>query len=354
MTQPIGAPGRPFDWTGPDEPTSPTLYPPLSDPPEPPDLPAVDGERYPGLGRSAAESPVAQIIFAHHRAHDAVMQQRLDAFRKTLLAPYHMNTDSVPVAPPFQMMRPVAPDKLRHLTAIATSLKIGPADLNRVVHGRGTPDQVHRLTQRLIDEGSVPAPSTEARTLEARVRLMMHQHGLGFDCTGYVAPAFLASRGLDRAHSPLAGRPAENEDLSALDSRGFAPVSVDATRPGDIIVLDPPRYESVGHRAIVYASRDATREDRMNLGALLEMNAAGAVDDLVPKMLQATDLRVIHVDSSWGSGGDPRAGGVNRCAWWHSASTGTWAWTDRSGQLAAGRQPYDHPLQAAYRPRGEL
>jgi cell wall-associated NlpC family hydrolase len=362
MTQPIGpyaqSPWREDD--GESSPSAPPVFPAINDPPEPPELPDVDAQLLARLATFSSSSPNAspmvQALATLHRARDAQVQQRLDVFRTQAIAAYHTPSGDVRVAPPFRIGgQPIAPDNQRFVAEAGHRLGLSDADVARLLTGRGTPEQVQAVTQALIDAGRLPPASDSAPSIGARIRLMMYQHGVGFDCAGYVAQAFLASRSVDRPHSQLRDLAPENDQLCDLQSRGFVRVDLDATRPGDVIVLGKSPADSYGHRVIVYAARDATLDDRATLLRLV-LEHRPKMDpqrDLLKRLAGSASLRVLVVDSSWGNNGDPQRGGVERKIWWHSQATGQWAGTDPNGAPVMTDGPYNHPVEGAYRPQGE-
>jgi cell wall-associated NlpC family hydrolase len=291
-----------------------------------------------------------------HHTRDGQVQQRLDGFRSQAIATYHTPSGDLRVAAPFRMSgQPVAPDNLRSVAEVSAHLGLSEVDVARLQAGRGTPEHVQRVTQALIDAGRMPPASDTAPSIGARIRLMMYEHGVGFDCAGYVAQAFFASRSIDRAHSQLRDQAPENDQLRDLQSRGFVRVGLDATRPGDIVVLGKPPTDGYGHRVIVYAARNATEDDRAAIRRLVLEHTpkSYAQRDLLKRLADSASLRVLVVDSSWGNNADPQRGGVERKIWWHSQATGQWAGTDRDGAPVMTAGPYNHPVEGAYRPRNE-
>jgi cell wall-associated NlpC family hydrolase len=173
----------------------------------------------------------------------------------------------------------------------------------------------------------------------------MFTHGIGLDCAGYVQQAFLSVQGISRENAGF--HVARNENLSGLAARGFTRVSIDDIRPGDLLILGPvPRSNphAVGHTAIVYDVHDTTEEEHAYL------QRAGRVPTTTsgPRA-----MRTIVLDSSWGNGGDPTRGGVQRRSFWQDKTTGLWTWSDPSGVLRSGPAgfPYDHPIEGFYRRR---
>ncbi len=111
--------------------------------------------------------------------------------------------------------------------------------------GRPTPDQFCPVVQAIID-GVVRnggSPSTESQ-----IRMLMWNYGVGIDCAGYVQQAFLAVRKGTRATYGM--KDIGNENLAALSPRAFRTVPVERAHIGDLIILDPPEGETVGHMIV--------------------------------------------------------------------------------------------------------
>ena len=364
---------RPSDEDGaPPAPASRALA--LSpDPPEPPLLPYADSALYTRAIRAMSTPREAQeagleVTLDPERHRDALVQQRLDIFRALATTRFRAEGADALVTAPFQMGGFTAgPGNAAIVRAVAQSIGLSEDEATRALFGRATPGQVHRLAQGLIDAGRLPAPNG-TETLAARIRRMMYDHGVGFDCAGYVAQAFLASRAMGRAQSPLRSVPAVTDDLSRLEGRGFVRVPITSARPGDIVALAAPAHEAVGHRVIVYAARVATNDDRifvfnraaealsraMNRGRSNEISVAQRDLRSVETFLRQPGLRALVVDSSWGASQVSDFGGVERRIWLQDERTGQWAWTDAVTAAHVSDKPYDHPVQGVYRPAREL
>jgi hypothetical protein len=254
------------------------------------------------------------------------VQKRLDAFLAKATPTYRLpaeggGTVAVPVATPFRMggkteVRPGETDEttLRYaaqdervskhaseLTAIAGKLGIGPVALGAIQVGRGTPSQIHALTQALIDANKL-SPATNGESDVVRVRRMMCDYGIGTDCAGYVQQALVAAQGITRAQAGLDPQ-MTNESLSNLSPTRFSRVAVEDARAGDVLALGPPPgSHEVGHRLIVFDRHDASPEE------LARYCKAGT-------SLDRSHLTVLSVDSSYGSSALPAKGGVGRQTW---------------------------------------
>lgn len=281
---------------------------------------------------------------------------RLNDFRQKMGGPYEVNGKQVFVSPAFRMnggMNQLAKPE-DYLPRIVRAL--GPKTyrelrpvIGTVVAGKGTPDELRRVTQALIDSPAFAKYSSMPP--KQAVRELMWHFGIGMDCSGYVHRAFLYSRG----SGPDDAAPSSKYGLgSALDSKlqhmpthAFKRVSPANARAGDIVVLTngPDR---TGHKLIVYD------HDRLGPG--------GAMHRVLERDLGSSAtarIDMFQVDSSWGAGGEPMQGGVGREFWAYDEGSGKWAtlvkddsnhWhafaSDKSG-------PYDHDLQGFYRPKAE-
>jgi hypothetical protein len=300
------------------------------------------------LPRTALAPPLAPPTT--QAARDAQVRINLDAFRQAMNAPYQTPEGVAWPGTTFQMTTryPLQGDVVTRNTAalnraIATA-KLNPSEALDLVTGRGSPEAIHAVTQALIHQGQLPDASEG--TLDARVRILMFNHGIGVDCAGYVQRAYLRVMHLDRASAHF-GR--TDESLSTLGARGYTRiVDLAGVRPGDIVSLGPPRDPlggagEPGHRAIVYEQHLASTDE------LAELRATGETGT---KMAAAGPVRVVQVDSSWGSSGDPQLGGVRRETWWRSETTGAWAWlqhaSDGSASLLTASTPMAHPFASPF------
>ncbi|MGH7296012.1 MAG: hypothetical protein ACRELB_13810, partial [Polyangiaceae bacterium] len=269
---------------------------------------------------------------------DAAVKRGLDAFREAATPTYHVPGEGdFKVAAAFRMPgcgdeRIVKHHQDTDLKAIAASQGVVPSRLH---FGRATPDQVRRVTQALIDAGKLPAPSADYPTAPARIRKMMFDYGIGFDCAGYAQQAFLSARGLTRAQAGLASEPV-GESLSKLRAP-FERVAPDTARPGDVVVLDPPTTSTAGHRAVVFDSRS------------LSADAVGLLRSRSGAALVVGRVSVLTLDSSWGAGGNPSVGGVGRHSFYYDADSKKWASAD-GGPVVFSASPYGgDSLRAIYR-----
>jgi hypothetical protein len=291
-------------------------------------------------------------------------QGRLDAFMAAARPTYHIpGEQDVAVAAPFRMMSKVqlteqekcdpvmvryaeqekrVENNFQDLADIAATKGISSAQLEGLIlRGRGTPEQVYALAQELIDKHKLPPPDG-VHTAEQRVRQMMCDYGLGFDCAGYTQQAFLAAHGLTRAQAGFAPSIGD-EGLFAPAAHGrFSRVAPENAGPGDLIVLGPPPGETYGHRLVVY--------DRHDLQPTELAAFHGRPEDM--ERLRAGRISVLQVDSSWGSAADPDQGGVERRTWLYDATSKQWGRVlpDNTVRFTQSGLPYDgfHPLRGVY------
>jgi hypothetical protein len=259
---------------------------------------------------------------------DPNLQSGVDAFFKSMCGSYQTPSGAV-VVPTTFMMNPgyaaqrafkANPDNQAAMARLASTAGLSQLALGRVQQGRGTPDEIHALTQALIDQQppGIPLLNTAAPIWQPNdVRKLMHNHAIGIDCAGYVQQAYLRATGRTRAQLGFAPD-LTNEGLFGLPQKGFAKFSAVADlRPGDIIVFNaPPHSDQPGHRTIVFDQRVATDDDTSAISAA----------DGGPAFAAGGTLRVLEMDSSYGSGGYYGDGGVQREKWIFNETSQKWAY----------------------------
>jgi len=336
----------------------------VTQPPAPPPSPTAAAQPVDvPLGRCPVQVAVRQTDSTMLRdATDVAAQRRLDSFRESMTGTYRtVDGKELRVAAPFQMTTPYSnqvdylrdSDHVKTRNAALQRANLPPEALARIECGRGTPKEIHALTQALLDA----QPPGSIKTADD-LRELMFDNRVGVDCASYVQQAHLAATGQTRAQAGLGTM--MNENLSNLANRGFQRVTtVSDLRPGDIVALGPPQGEAFGHRAIVYDQRSPTSDEMRAL--LLSRNSA-KIDFLV-----GGPVRVVEVDSSWGCGrlatrvgadgsahdvlvGDPKLGGVERVTWLYNESTAQWAtWDKQQGTFRTSSTPYRHPVEGFFR-----
>jgi hypothetical protein len=228
----------------------------------------------------------------------------------------------------------------------AVASRLGIHDVDRIKVGRGTPGEVRALTQALLDAHKLPA-AEPGEALDLRVRRMMCDYGIGFDCAGWVQQAFLAAHGITRGAAGFSPNILE-EDLSRLSRAHFWPVGPEDSRAGDVISLGPPAGDTIGHRLIVLDAHGASPvELRRYCG-----RGEGAT-------LAQGHVTVLTVASSFGSSAFPGRGGVERQTWLYDADSKMWGRVfparvedqtyDRE-RVKVRSMPYDghHPLLGVF------
>jgi hypothetical protein len=305
---------------------------------------------------------------------DTAVQKRMDSFFNRAVPTYRLPAGpgkaiEVAVATPFRMVGPTRaprnPDdatlravvtevsvrqSATELSTIAGKVGIGAASLSAIKVGRGTPSQVQALTQALIDANKLP-PARKDESDVVRVRRMMCDYGIGFDCAGYTQQALLAAHGITRAQAGL-DLGIVNESLSNLSTAHFARVAPEDARAGDVLALGPPDPRNVGHRVIVFDRHDASPEE---LRRYCSSGQGGSLDK--------GHVTVLSVDSSYGSSAHPANGGVQRQTWLYDGKQwGTVfpAHLDSEQnhipeRVQVTKLPYDgsHPLIGIYHYKGE-
>jgi hypothetical protein len=219
----------------------------------------------------------------------------------------------------------------------------------RVRSARGSSEEIRVVTQALIKDNALK-DIRQSGSLEQDIQEMMFENRIGTDCAGYVQQAYLFARGAARSTAGL--KPdIELENLGNLEHQGFARIDPSAAAPGDLVIMDPPSKNQPGHTIIVYSRREATADDKKELKDKLE--AAGQRTDNSSFLADAATVYVFEFDSSWGSGGDPKSGGIQRRTFWYNPRTLEWAWTTDDIMTAkkafVGDMPYWHHLRGFYR-----
>lgn len=264
-----------------------------------------------------------------------------------MMGPYQVAGKQVHVAPPFRMVggmkqEPASTYVSRIQQALGSDYGRVARDVGYVTVGKGTPEQLQRVTQALIDS---PTFAKYSRSdTEAGVRQLMWDHGIGMDCSGYVHHALIASRAGGAAGIAI-GDPLQSA-LQSPPSASFQRVTPESVRAGDVMLL--AANGDGGHKVIVYARHPVPPGTEVHARVA---SALGSGSD--------ARLHLIEVDSSWGASGDPARGGVKRAVWAFDEASGRWASMHKNsrGQWAAiasdDSGPYDHKLQGIFRPRAE-
>jgi hypothetical protein len=250
------------------------------------------------------------------------------------------------VAVPFRMSHPN--DNVEYNRALVDALGSAPSRVHAglVVAGRGTPEIISSVVRDLAARH--PEQFASDRKPE-QVRQYLRSLGVGIDCAGSVQLALFESRGLSpeegKAHFGLRAR--LNEDLSLLDGKPqFKKLTDPASlRPSDLIILRPPRGESVGHTVIVTDSTPAT---------LTASEASSLARDFPSLAVAGKRVVKISVASSFGFEGPQER------VWVYDPETKSWG--DLGGSLfddaGAGKRtptgpgthsgPWDHDIQGMY------
>jgi len=232
-------------------------------------------------------------------------------------------------------------------------------------YGRGSPEDLARVTQALIDKGKLEeiranfefpnfsqevfgaiygGVSNNPLSLQDEIKLLQWEYGLGVDCAGYVQQAFLAVHGGTRRQWGFES--IGQERLEHLKGNSaFSRTSPDQARPGDLLILDPPKGDTSGHTVLIRDRTELTDTERQDLPGI---DGFAAPTDTVHR---------IEVDASWGAGyGNLDSGGVQRRAFLYNETTGEWAdvnaKTHQVTQDAGKEGPYNgHPVQGIYHPK---
>lgn len=255
---------------------------------------------------------------------DTVVGRRLDALRDRFAGPYVVDGATVTARPMFRMNEGAnersAKAHAKELDVIAARARV---NVVMVRLGQGSPRDLVKITQALIDAGKLPPPPGEVAT---RIRRMQWEWGIGVDCAGYTYQAAVAASGVGAGQLGL--KPPGFEDFRAMGdpAKRFAKIDPTLARPGDVMTLDPQPPEKVGHNVIVRSH-----------------TTTGT-------------LHVFEVDSSWGAGPDGADyGGFRRDTWTYDDATKLWTWTNNHVSPPTTEVSLDGPagerFHGCYRPK---
>ncbi len=333
-------------------------------------------------GASASSARASVEATSPAEARERATQARLDAFRQSTLGPYRVGDTWVEAAPQFRMnggwsdQLGFAKRKPEVRAICAPLVKRGELSASGVEHallGRGSPSDVCRATQALLDagklvsleemqkmyaEGTLEGPVLTA-SLSDRIRATQWKYGIGFDCAGYSQRALLAAHGI---HDDVANRvklglakDAGNENFERAQANPrLVATSPEKARSGDVVSLLGLRGD-VGHVVIVYA------HERGEAAVARAIERLGALDAACGRAAEAfasgRDVDVYEVDSSWGADRGATYGGVRRDTWLYDRETKTWAYVNPHGGghvLVVGDVPAgEGAIAGIYRPKAQ-
>ncbi len=282
-------------------------------------------------------------------ARDAAMTAKIDQEFNKAAAPYTVTTPggekvTVKVPPQFRMV-----DGFNEHTKASLGTALGPKlsaqlknEIARATIGRGTPEDVAKITAALIARGELGPVA--AKDAPEAIQALQWKYGIGADCAGYVQRAFLAIRGKgpgesERTAMGLKAKATDENFASLPTNPKFKRVEVANARPGDIVTLKPPKGDSIGHVVLVRSNKVLTSSEASAIG----LKTGGP-------------YRALDVDSSWGAGEAGKGGGVKRQTWIYDEASKSWStWDPANKKLTNSNDtgPYDHPLDGVYRPKGE-
>jgi hypothetical protein len=221
--------------------------------------------------------------------------------------------------------------------------------IKMVAGGKGTSEQVKMVTEALIKSGEFEKAKKAHPGLSdsETIRMMQWDHGVGIDCAGYVSQAFVGVHGGNNAKYGL--QETNNENLMYLkNNKHFTQVKPEQIKPGDLIALDKPKNDSVGHTLLVRSHHVATPEER---------NHFVHTDDSFEK--RTDKIHIYEVDASWGAGQTGKLeGGVQRRIFIYNETTGKWGEADKPDKdgdfevrPSTTNGPYNHPMNGIYSPK---
>jgi len=318
--------------------------------------------RPPGAAATAAVTGIATA-----EPEKTPAQQRLDAYRATYAGPYRVDGQSVTASPQFRMNHgqnqanaPYLPGKgvdrkSEHglaLLAACSRAHVSEQALCHCLVGGPTASELRSVTQALIDAGMLPSGPG---SVQARIKTMQWQHGIGIDCTDYVIGGAMAANGKTRAQIEIpygdATLPMTASDyfLSADANPHLVRTDARHAKTGDVFCLTPTPPETIGHRAVVYANKTL---DDSRIAELAHEHGS-----IVSRFAQGGPVHAIEVDASWGAGPHGGSwGGVRRDTWLYNESTKQWA--ELNQRQEEGRHatfelthhgPADEKLHGVYR-----
>jgi hypothetical protein len=307
-------------------------------------------ERIPVTGDHAALAFVQNAQLRAVGAADASfdpkpMQARLDAFRERMSGPYVVDGKTVSAPPAFRMNGGYNPPEPKAHAAVVAATGGRYGEIALAEAGRPSPEQLHRVTQALIDAGHLEP----GNTAQERVHAMQWKYSVGIDCAGYAQQAFLSAHGAEGQRARYGFNPQMvNESLAGLPRNPhFQKVDPLKARTGDLFTLLKPAPNEVGHAVVVYANTPLDAATKAQFEArhpeAKAFFAGGATHDL-------------QVDSSVGGGPTGVGGGVKREHWFLNEGASPdkrWAHVDHEGRFQVGREPCD-PIDGVYRPRNEV
>lgn len=276
---------------------------------------------------------------------DVTMRARMDNFYERATAEYDVDGEKVLATPMFRHAKAGSPTA--YISNLRKELAPVSKEMNNAIgacaYGRGTPEQVKMVTQELIRHGKLQqfVDAYPGLSKTDAIRKMQFHYGVGLDCAGYVQQAFLSAYGGSREKYGF--KDIGNENLYNLDPSRFDKVQPKDVRPGDLIILKPPKWETSGHTTIVRDTKQLSKEERARYK---NMDGFAHPDDPVI---------AVEVEASWGAGadGNTEEGGVRRKTWLYNPQTGQWADISSQGEVKPSNEtgPYSHPMQGVYRPK---
>lgn len=287
---------------------------------------------------------------------DAAVSKKLVAAEKAMTLSYTLPNGSAATSRAFfRMVQPEAGDHEQALQKVDTLLKKPYGDppksakerdpkiyqmAIRCTMGRGTPAELQKVTQGLIDAGAFDelAKTTKgwSKLSDAdKIRTLQSHFDIGIDCNGACRVYYEAIHG-----TPTAGD-AGGEFINSANRAEFDKITMGDFHPGDVFQCGAIN-DIAGHWVTV------TKTETL---AVKDVNAK----DLTPAAVGP--LKVADVSSSWGGGGDPlnARGGPRSETWVYDEGAKRWGSLDRSasppklkwGEDMAGKDDRDAALGKA-------
>ncbi|MEZ4220064.1 MAG: hypothetical protein R3B13_03975 [Polyangiaceae bacterium] len=284
------------------------------------------------------------------------MGRRMDQLMEAMRTPYRVGGKTVRVSPAFRSLHPGSDTTPPQTYVLRIKRAVGDKTFGeiamaaaRATSSRGNLDDIRQVTQALIDSdvGKAKLGTTTARHDDA-IRSLMKEHGIGLDCRGFALHSFMEARAENGVRPPNARYGFPQHDVTPHLGTKLKRASLDGARTGDLIRLSPDGGRD--HNVILRSKQTLSVPAGQSPNFLGRQASAGF---LAQPGGGPAKILVLTVDASWGDGGDPSVGGVERRVWIRNEATGLWGRWDNEGQFRVSHGPHAHESATVYRPKEE-